>query len=116
MKSAPRRGDIYWVDFSPGRGSEQAGNRPALVVQNDLGNATSGCTVVAAISSAPLLKRYPFTVALDVGDGGLPKAGHVNCAQLLTVDQVRLGERIGSLSAEKMAEVNEALRYELGIP
>jgi mRNA interferase MazF len=86
------------------------------VVQNDRGNAASSYTVVAAISSTPLAKAYPFTVALQAGDGGLPRAGHVNCAQLLTVDQTRLGERIGILSAEKMAEVNEALRYELDIP
>jgi mRNA-degrading endonuclease toxin of MazEF toxin-antitoxin module len=29
-------GDIYMVDFNPARGSEQAGYRPALIIQNDV--------------------------------------------------------------------------------
>lgn len=33
-----RRGDIYTVDFEPVRGSEQGKVRPALVIQNDIGN------------------------------------------------------------------------------
>ena len=76
----PKRGEIYWVNFSPARGTEQAGRRPALIVQNDRGNRFSPYTVVVAISSAPLPKVYPFTVELMDGDGNLPRAGHVNCA------------------------------------
>ena len=58
---------------------------------------------------------YPFTVPLRSGEGGLPRAGHVNCAQLLTVDQAPLQERIGELPADVMAAVGAALRYELSI-
>jgi mRNA interferase MazF len=111
----PKRGEIYWVNFNPARGTEQAGRRPALVVQNDRGNQFSPYTVVVAISSAPLPRVYPFTVALSQGDGNLPREGHVNCAQLLTLDQNRLEERIGELSRTKMAEVDAALRYELDL-
>jgi mRNA interferase MazF len=45
-----KRGEIYWVEFDPVRGSEQGGLRPALVVQNDIGNRYSPTTVVAAIT------------------------------------------------------------------
>ena len=43
-----KRGEIYWVDWNPGRGSEQSGLRPALVIQNDIGkqiqsNYDCGC-------------------------------------------------------------------------
>ena len=31
-----RKGSIYWVDFSPGKGSEPIGRRPGLVIQNDI--------------------------------------------------------------------------------
>ncbi len=109
-----KRGDIYWVNFDPRRGSEQGGVRPALVVQNDVGNEHSPTTVVVAISSAPLQRPYPFVVPLDPGEGGLNRASHVNCAHILTVSQERLGKRIGVLDAQRMEEVTAALHYELG--
>lgn len=92
---------------------EQQGRRPALVVQNDRGNRSSGHTVIVAISSAPLPTRFPFTVLLDPGEASLVGASHVNCAQLRTVDRSRLDGLIGRLDANRMAEVGAALRYEL---
>src|SRR6185436_14380457 len=86
----------------PARGVEQGGRRPALVVQNNRGNEHSSYTVVVAISSAPLPRTYPFTVPLAQGEGNLPRAGHVNCAQLLTIDQGRLEGRLGTLSPDIM--------------
>ena len=115
LKPNPQRGEIYWVDFEPARGVEQRGRRPALVVQNNRGNENSSYTVVVAISSAPLPRVYPFTVPLAQGDGNLPREGHINCAQLLTIDQSRLESRIGTLNAELMRQVSAALRYELDL-
>lgn len=115
MVPKPKRGEIYWVEFEPARGVEQRGRRPALVVQNDRGNQFSDYTVVAALSGATLPRVYPFTVPLAPGEGNLPHAGHVNCAQLLTLDQGRLQGRIGALSPERMREVDAALRYELDL-
>jgi mRNA-degrading endonuclease toxin of MazEF toxin-antitoxin module len=58
---------------------------------------------------------YPFTVPIPEGEGGLPRAGHVNCAQILTIDQARLEQRIGVLSSERMEQVDEALKYQLDL-
>lgn len=111
----PKRGEIYWVNFDPARGTEQSGRRPALIVQNDRGNQFSPYTVVVAISSAPLPTVYPFTVEIKKGEGSLSLDGHVNCAQLLTLDQNRLEARIGELSRDVMRKVDAALRYELDL-
>ena len=48
----PRRGEIWDVNWSPGRGAEQQGIRPALIIQNDRGNASSTypLTIVASMS------------------------------------------------------------------
>lgn len=115
MTRKPSRGDIYSVNYHPSRGVEQAGQRPALILQNDRGNQHSSYTVIAAISSAALPKPYPFTVQLAIGEAGLPRASFVNCAQLLTIDQGRLEDYIGSLSPNRMVEVAAALRYELDL-
>lgn len=109
-----RRGDICMVDFNPARGSEQAGFRPALVIQNDVGNRYSPTTIVAAISAAPE-RLYPFLVRLAAGEGGLERDSAVNASQILTVDKARLARRLGSLSAERMREVDRAIKISLGL-
>jgi mRNA interferase MazF len=115
MARIPSRGDVYWVDFGEGRGREQRGRRPALVVQNDRGNRSSGHTVVAILSTAALPRVYPFTVPYEAGKGGLKRAGHVNCAHLHTIDQSRLEEFAGQFDTDMMSRVGEALRYELDL-
>lgn len=115
MLARPRRGEVFWVDFEPHWGVEQKGRRPALVVQNDIGNLQAPYTVVVAISAATLPRLYPFLVPLRKGESGIELYGHVNCAHLLTIDQKRLLKRIGTLSRMTMQRVDEALRFQLAL-
>ena len=122
-----RRGEIYWVTFDPVKGSDQGGLRPALVVQNNLGNRHSPTTVVAAITRTLPPHPYPFVVVIQPSESGLPAPSAVNCAQLATIQhsggQSRLrpprGESevkpVGRLSADLMERVSAALSYSLGI-
>lgn len=110
----PRRGEIYYVDWSPGRGSEQAGIRPALIIQNDVGNQYSPTTIVTAISTQQP-RGYRFQVAITAQESGLPRDSVVKCEQVQTIDQTRLGHLIGILSMDKMREVDEALHRSLGL-
>lgn len=113
-----RRGEIYWLDFEPLKGSEQGGLRHALVNQNDIGNRYSPTTVVAAISRTILEENYPFLVVIEPEDSGLSERGAVNCAQIVTIQQTGSNSHlraIGRLDPRKMAEVNLALRYNLAL-
>jgi mRNA interferase MazF len=122
-----RRGEIYWVDFEPVKGSEQGGLRPALVVQNDIGNRFSSTTVVVAITRTLPLEAYPFIVVVEPGESGLLVRSAVNCSQMVTIQQSgpagrlrpRRGESqvrpIGHLDAGKMAEVDAALKFNLAL-
>ena len=114
MPKEIKRGEIYWVDWNPGRGSEQTGKRPALVIQNDIGNKYGPTTIVAACSTA-IKKPYPFIVPISKKESGLPKDCSVNLATIMTVDSSRLIERAGELSLRKMAEVDEAIKRSLSI-
>ncbi len=102
------------VNFNPGRGSEQKGVRPALIIQNNIGNQYAETTIVAAITTT--IKKYPVTVIIPRGKVGLKKTSIANLAQILTIDKQRLIKRLGSLDAEKMAEIDEAVKVSLGIP
>lgn len=114
MTEECKRGEIYLVNWNPGRGSEQVGKRPALVIQNDIGNKYSPTTIVAACSTASV-KAYPFIVHVKVKEGGLDKDSSINLAQVMTVDKARLEIKLGELSKKKMIEIDGALKNSLGI-
>ena len=114
MPEEVRRGDIYWIDWNPGSGSEQGGLRPALVIQNDIGNKYSATTIVAALATA-VEKPYPFLVRITTKESQIPKDSTVNLAVILTVVKTRLGDKCGELNEAKMAEVDKAIKASLGL-
>jgi mRNA interferase MazF len=101
------------VNFNPGRGSEQRGVRPALIIQNDTGNQYAATTIMAAITST--IKKYPVTVVVPRGKGGLKEESMINLAQILTIDKRRLIRKIGQIEQEKIVEVDEAIKISLGV-
>jgi mRNA interferase MazF len=110
-----RRGEIYWADLDPVRGHEQAGTRPVLIIQNDVGNQYSSTTIAAAITSRISKKRLPVHVEISMRESGLPKNSLVLLEQIRTLDMERLGQKAGELPAYKMQEVDIALHKSLAL-
>jgi len=108
-----KRDEIWLVNFNPGRGNEQKGIRPALIIQNDIGNQYASTTIVAAVTTT--IKKYPATVLIDQGEGGLKERSMVNLAQVLTIDKGRLIKRLGKLGEDKMHEVDDAIKISLAL-
>lgn len=107
------RGEIYWVDFGNTVGSEQSGKRPALVVQNDIGNYYSTTTIVVAITSQKK-KPLPTHVSLKKNAlNGLQSDSTIVCEQIRTIDKSRLLNKIGEVDCEKQKEVNKAMTISL---
>ena len=113
MNSFPRRGEIWLVNWNPSRGSEQAGRRPALVIQNNIGNENAATTIVAAISSS--LKLYPMNVVIKTDESGLQETSIVNTSQILTVSKLRLEKKLGKLSRDTMGKVDKAIKLSLSL-
>ena len=61
----PDRGDVVWLDFSPQRGHEQAGLRPALVLSPQDYNQKSELMLACPITTRA--KGYPFEVKIKIG-------------------------------------------------
>lgn len=109
-----RRGDVVWARFDPAEGSELVGTRPAVVVQNDVGNRYSKTTIVAGVTTRFAGKDYPVLVRLP--NGALRRASAVNCAQVRTIDVARItGGPVARLDAATMRRVDEALKASLGL-
>jgi len=113
VKDFPKRGEVWLVNWNPARGSEQAGRRPALVIQNDIGNKMAPTTIVAAISSS--VKVFPMNVKIDPPEGGLDLPSIIKTSQILTVAKERLEKRLGRISTKKMEDVNRAIKLSLNL-
>src|ERR1700686_808440 len=112
----PRRGEIYLVEFDPARGHEIQKTRPAIIIQNDLGNRYSPVTIVAAITSKLSTKPYPVEVVVSPTKGnGLSLQSAIELSHIRSVDRERLVKRLGALDSATMRKVDEALKISLGL-
>ncbi len=112
---SPRRGEVYYLDFSPAKGSEMRGPHPALIIQNDVGNHASRLTIVAAITSNLKAARLPVCVQVSPTDSGLPRESVVNLGHIYTVDKSRLRQLVGCLPNGLIEQVDKALMVSVGI-
>jgi len=113
MSSFPKRGEVWLVNWNPARGSEQAGKRPALVIQNDIGNEKAPTTIVAAISSS--MRLFPMNVEINPPEGGLDRPSIIKTSQILTVAKERLEKRLGRFSKDRMDDVDKAIKLSLAL-
>jgi len=113
MRSFPKRGEVWLVNWNPDRGSKQTGKRPALIVQNDIGNEKASTTIVAAISSS--LRLYPMNVEINPPEGGLDRPSLIKTSEILTVSKERLEKRLGWLSKDTMDDVDKAIKLSLAL-
>ena len=114
----PIRGEIWLVDLGAGRGHEQAGQRPMLVVSDDVFNAGPAGLVmtVPLTSKVAKSKNIPAHVRVDPPEGGLKTPSVVLCDQLRTISKDRLGNAPwGRVTVATMIEVEKALRALLGL-
>ena len=110
-----RRGQIYYANLDPVFGHEQAGYRPVLVIQNDMGNAFSTTIIVAALTTSLPPRPYPTEVRVPAGAAGLPKESAIRLDQLRTLDKHRLERYSGQLDATLMRQVDDAIKISLGL-
>jgi len=116
MSKLPKRGEVWLLDWPPSRGSEQAGSRPALIIQTDAANSNPGYpnTIVLAVSTKG--KPVPFHVSLKaVRSNGLTETSFVKCEQVLTVAKERLVKKLGIIGEKEMQQVKQAVRLVLEI-
>ena len=111
----PKRGEIYFLDFSPSKGREMKGPHPALVIQNDVGNKASSLTIVVAITSNLKVAELPVGVIITPDESGLTHKSVIHLGHIYTIDKERLENVVGILPKSKMSEIDKALEISLGL-
>jgi len=110
-----RRGDIVLVNLDPVIGSEQGKIRPAVVMQNDMGNEYSPITIIAPITSKIFSKEFPTNVKITQKESGLKEDSTVLLNQIRTIDKSRITRKISTLNAETMSRINLAIKISLAL-
>ncbi|MGZ3616685.1 MAG: type II toxin-antitoxin system PemK/MazF family toxin [Ktedonobacteraceae bacterium] len=112
----PRRGEIWDVNWSPGRGAEQKGTRPALIIQNDRGNTSSSYPLTIVASMSRTEREIPLHVRIaPTEENGLTDFTDVKCEQVMTIEKSRLIRRRGAITSEELNKVDVALKLSLDL-
>ena len=111
----PKRGEIYFLNFSPALHQEIKGIHPGLIIQNDIGNQASQLTIVATITSSLKVAQLPVGVLITPKESGLDHDSAIHLGQIYTIDKNRLLNLVGTISPSKMQEIDTAIRVSLGL-
>mgnify|MGYP001613436684 CR=1 FL=1 len=106
------RGEIYWADLNPVRGSEQAGFRPVVILSHEIFNRRSGTVIAVAITSQPQRSGFPLTLALP--DDQLPRPSWIKISQIRTISVERLGKRLGAVDKDVLDRTIDGLLELIG--
>ncbi|SRR6266536_1997056 len=116
VPQSPRRGEIWDVNWSPGRGAEQKGTRPALVIQNDRGNTSPSYPLTIVASMSRTERELPLHVRIAPSEeNGLTDFTDVKCEQIMTIEKPRLIHRRGVITSEELGKVDVALKLSLNL-
>lgn len=109
------RGEIYLIDLRNQVGSEQSGVRPAVVVQNEVGNLYSPTTIVCPLTSKS--KTMSVThVELTTEDAEVVRDSIVLCEQVRVIDKTRIKKRLGEVTnLKKIEDINQKILISFGI-
>jgi mRNA interferase MazF len=109
-----KRGEVWLVNLDPAIGREIKKTRPAVIVQNDVGNQYSPLTIIAPITSHKGKKVYPFEVLLPE-ICGLEKQSKVLLSHIRTIDKSRLVKKMASLDDVTLGFVDDAIKISFGL-
>jgi mRNA interferase MazF len=110
-----KRGDVFLVDLNPVVGAEQAGIRPALVIQIDKANAASPHTVIIPFTTRIGQVKLPSHVRIPAGITGLAEESILLCKQIRVIDKRRLVRKIGIVGEEHLRQLGVAIKVILGL-
>lgn len=109
------RDNIILADFGENKGCVQSGIRPAVVIQNDLGNKHSTTTIVAPITGK-IKKVLPTHHEIYTDDYDCLKCDSTILAeQVVTISKEQILHVIGHLRKTDSNKLNEILLISLNM-
>lgn len=102
-----RQGEIYICSLGDNNvGHEQTGDRPCIIIQNNILNITSGLVIVVPLTSRK--KKYlptHYILTKEKYDFLTFDYNVVLCEQMRCLSKKRIGKRIGQLTQEDLEKL-----------
>ena len=102
-----RRGEIWWAELP-----QPVGRRPVVLLSRNDAYEVRSLVTIAPITTR--IRAIPVEVELGETDG-LPRTCVINLDTITTIPKSSLRDRLSTLSVERMAEVEDALRFALDL-
>jgi mRNA interferase MazF len=102
-----RRGEVWWAELP-----KPAGRRPVVLLSRNEAYGIRALVTVAPLTTRA--RRIPSEVALDKRDG-LPRPCVANLDTITTIPKGALSTRLTALEPAKVAALDRALRFALGL-
>jgi mRNA interferase MazF len=102
-----KRGEVWWAELPP-----PVGRRPVVLLSRDEAYSIRNAVTVAEVTRT--IRKIPVEVLLGPDDG-LPQRCAVNLDTILTIRKDLLTERIAVLKSDKIALIEKAVRFALGM-
>jgi len=106
------RGEIRWANLNPTIGREQSGERPVLILSQDVFNERSGTVIAMALTSQEQRASFPLTHEIQAIK--MPKRSWVKISQIRTLSTERIGKKIGRMGPDELAHIIEGLNEIIG--
>jgi len=102
-----KRGEVWWAEQA-----KPIGKRPVILLSRDEAYEVRNAVTIAQITTT--IRNIPVEVLLDKDDG-LPKRCVANLDSITTIRKAVLLERICYLRPEKIEQINNAIKFALGL-
>jgi mRNA interferase MazF len=101
-----KKGDVWKVRLPPAAGHTQAGERPAIIVQNDRRIATLPTVLVVSLTGSMAANRFDGTLTIQPdARNGLTIPSVALVFQLRAIDKRDLLQRLGEIDAATMSQI-----------
>lgn len=102
-----RWGEVWWAHLP-----QPVGRRPVVLLSRDSAYRVRSAVTVASVTRT--IRNIPVEVLLDQRDG-MPSRCIVNLDDITTIPKSLIKQRIAILSAERMQQIEEAIRFALDL-
>jgi mRNA interferase MazF len=114
---APKRGEIWMVDFDPAVGAEIRKVRPAVVISVDTVGRLPLKMVVPVTDWKPAYAGFPWFVQLLAAPAnGLSRDSGADGFQTKSVSESRFVRRLGAISVAQLDDIAQAIALCVGVP
>ena len=109
-----KQAEIWYANLNPTLGSEQAGNRPVLIISGNMLNKYLEIVIVCPLTTK--IKNYKGNLVIEpTKQNGLSSISEILTFHIRSISKDRLVKKVGSITEDELKQIklglDDILRY-----